>query len=71
VGSATNQITSAAGTAVMLVEVEYNYQPLISGAIFGPRVIRYESAFNVRQRVDQALRNAGSVTPRNCNVFNP
>ena len=32
----------------------------------GQRIIRYESAFNVRQRTNQALNNAGSLTPPRC-----
>ena len=59
-----------AGTAVMVVEVVYDYQPIVSNAIFGPRTIRYESAFNVRQRTNQALTNTAAPPPRNCNVFN-
>ena len=57
------------GTAVLVAEVVYNYQPIVSDAIFGARIIRYESAFNVRQRNDQALKNAGHITPRSCNTF--
>jgi hypothetical protein len=71
VGPAANQITAAAGTAVMLVEVTYDYQPIVSNSIFGARTLRYESAFNVRQRTNQAITNLGGVTARNCNVFNP
>jgi hypothetical protein len=71
VGPANNRITAAPGTAVMLVEVEYNYQSLVSDDIFGPRVIRYESAFNVRQRTNQVISNIGGATPKNCNTFNP
>jgi len=71
VGPPGNQISASSGTAVMMVEVVYDYQPIVSDAIFGPRVIRYESAFNVRQRTDQVLKNAGAVTPRNCTVYNP
>ena len=71
VGPAGNRISALPGTAVLVAEVTYNYQPLVSSAIFGPRIIRYESAFNVRQRNNQALTNVGAVTPRNCNVFNP
>jgi hypothetical protein len=70
VGPPGNQISAAAGTAVMMVEVEYDYQPIVSDTIFGQRIIRYESAFNVRQRVNQALNNAGNVTPRVCTAFN-
>jgi len=69
VGPANNRITASAGTAVMLVEVEYNYQSLVSDTIFGPRVIRYESAFNVRQRTNQAITNTTSATAKNCNVY--
>ena len=71
VGPPGNQISAGSGTAVLVAEVVYNYQPIVSDAIFGPRIIRYESAFNVRQRNNQALTNSGGATPRNCNVFNP
>jgi TadE-like protein len=71
VGPSTNRISAAAGTAVMMVEVTYDYQPIVSNSIFGPRVIRYESAFNVRQRTNQAITNVGSVTARNCTTYNP
>ena len=71
VGPPGNQISAAAGTAVMMVEVVYQYQPIVSDSIFGPRTIRYESAFNVRQRTDQTLKNAAAVTPRICSVYNP
>lgn len=69
VGPPGRQIAAASGTAVMVVEVVYNYQPIVSERLFGPRQIRYESAFNVRQRNDHSLRNAGRVTPRSCNTF--
>jgi hypothetical protein len=71
VGPAGNQISASSGTAVLVAEVVYDYQPIVSNAIFGPRTIRYESAFNVRQRTNQALSNFTGATPRNCNVFNP
>ena len=71
VGPAGNQIAATAGTAIMLVEVVYDYQPLVSNSIFGARTIRYESAFNVRQRTNQAITNVNNVTPRNCNVYAP
>ena len=65
--TATPAITSAWGRrtrsprsrarAVMVVEVVYNYQPIIPNSFLSGRQIRYESAFNVRQRNDQTLRN--------------
>jgi len=69
VGPAGNQISAAAGTAVMMVEVVYDYQPIVSDSIFGPRQIRYESAFNVRQRTNQVLTNNAAATPRNCTTY--
>ena len=53
----------------MVVEVVYNYQPIIPNSFLTGRQIRYESAFNVRQRVDQTLRNAARITPQSCNLF--
>jgi len=69
VGAPGNQIAATSGTAIMLVEVVYDYQPLVSTSIFGARQIRYESAFNVRQRTNQALSNNGGATPKSCTVF--
>lgn len=70
VGPTGNQISASTGTAIMVVEAIYDYQPLVSSTIFGARTIRYESAFNVRQRTNQAITNINNVTPRNCNVYN-
>ncbi|WP_367348573.1 TadE/TadG family type IV pilus assembly protein [Sphingobium yanoikuyae] len=60
-GPTGTKIKSGSGTAVMFVEVAYTYQPLVSNSIFGTKVIRYTSAFNVRERTDQAMKNAGSL----------
>ena len=54
----------AGGTAVMVVEVVYDYQPIVSEQLLRAAQIRYESAFNVRQRTDQALSNAGTASRR-------
>ncbi|WP_298396062.1 TadE family protein [Sphingobium sp.] len=59
--TATTKVKSASGTAVMFVEVAYTYQPLITNALFGNKIIRYSSAFNVRERTDQAIKNAGNL----------
>ncbi|WP_311267401.1 TadE/TadG family type IV pilus assembly protein [Sphingobium sp. WCS2017Hpa-17] len=59
--TAATKVAPASGTAVMFVEVAYNYQPLITNSIFGAKVIRYTSAFNVRERTDQAIKNAGNL----------
>lgn len=60
-GPAGNQIASGSGTAVMFVEIAYTYQPLVSNDIFGAKVIRYTSAFNVRERTDQQMKNTGNL----------
>lgn len=58
-------IASAPGTAVMFVEVTYEYQPLISDAILPVSGrIRQESAFNVRGRQNNNISNSQNL-PRN------
>lgn len=72
VGSSDNRISAGEGTAVILAEVVYEYQPLVSDAIFGQPIIRYEAAFNVRQRTNQALTNTSNLNSaqvRTCNHF--
>jgi hypothetical protein len=69
VGSGSNVISANAGTAVMVVEVAYNYQPVIPNSFLQGRRITYVSAFNVRQRTDQTLRNINRITPKSCNLF--
>ena len=68
-GTGSNVISAATGTAVMVVEVAYNYQPVIPNSFLTGRQITYTSAFNVRQRTDQTLRNIARITPKSCNVF--
>lgn len=72
VGPASSPISAASGTAVMVVEVSYIYQPIIPNSFLSGREIRYESAFNVRQRTNQALTNNGNLTAaqrRTCNHY--
>jgi hypothetical protein len=69
VGTSPNIISAQAGSAVMVVEVQYNYQPIIPNSFLAGRRISYTSAFNVRQRTDQTLRNQTKITPRSCNTF--
>lgn len=69
VGRPGNQIAAQPGTAVMMVEVVYEYQPIVPASFWRGREIRYESAFNVRQRTDQAIRTTAGATPRTCNLY--
>lgn len=67
-----NTIDAAPGTAVMLVEVYYDYQPLIPNSFLSGRTIHYESAFNVRQRTNQVIANASNLSnaqKRTCNNY--
>ena len=51
----------------MFVEVTYRYTPLVSGIPgWGPQDIRYESAFNVRERTNQNLTNVQNLAARTC-----
>lgn len=59
-------IAAQPGSAVMVAEAVYRYRPLVPGSYLTDREIRYTSAYNVRQRVDQTLRNAGRMTPLSC-----
>ena len=69
VGTGSNVISAAPSTAVMVVEVAYDYQPVIPSSFLSGRRITYVSAFNVRQRTDQTLRNINRITPKSCNIF--
>lgn len=51
-GPVGKEVTAAAGTAVMFVEVTYQYQPLLYGKLLGPQTIRSTAAFNIREARD-------------------
>ena len=68
-GPVGQRITSATATAVMVAEVSYDYQPIIPNSFLDGRRITYISAFNVRQRTDQSIKNAGLTTPRRCSTL--
>lgn len=62
-----NQIVSAQGTAVMVVEVTYTYQPLIdSGYMVIGETITHESAFNVRGRQNNNITNGQDLDELDC-----
>lgn len=65
-GPAGNKIASAPGTAVMFVEVTYQYRPLFWTAGMASQRIRYESAFNVRERTNQNLTNTQRLALNGC-----
>jgi hypothetical protein len=51
-GPAGREVTAPSGTAVMFVEIAYQYQPLAYGKWLGPRQIRTTAAFNIREARD-------------------
>ena len=65
-GPAGNKITAMSGTALMFVEATYDYQPLVGPGWIGTPRIRYESAFNVRDRTNNAITNTQSLTQMTC-----
>lgn len=66
VGPAGQQISASGGTAVMVVEVVYRYQPIAPisfvTSTLGTPTIRRVMAFNVRERTAFSLRNDGGLT---------
>ena len=64
-GPTGKQITAASGTAVMFVEVTYQYQPLVYD-ILNVGQIRYEAAFNVRERTTFSITNTQALTAKTC-----
>lgn len=66
-GATGNKIAAVPGTAVMFVEVSYEYQPLISGTILPVSgTIRRVSAFNVRGRQNNDISNTQSLATLAC-----
>lgn len=51
-GPTGKEVTAASGTAIMFVEVTYQYQPLLYGKWLGPKTIHTSAAFNIRESRD-------------------
>jgi len=61
-GPSTNIISASTGTAVMVAEVVYVYQPIVPINYLGNLTIKRLQAFNVRQRTTFSLRNDGALS---------
>lgn len=68
-GPPGRQIQAPGGSAVMVAEVRYDYQPVFFNDWFGNTEIKSTMAFNVRQRSNQLIRNGGKMQPYSCNRF--
>lgn len=51
-GYSTTKMTADAGTAIMFVEIAYNYQPFFLGSVIPAKLIRKEAALYVRDDRD-------------------
>lgn len=67
-GRAGAEVTAADGTAVMFVEIIYDYQPMVGAKWFGTPRIRSTAAFNIREGRDlsQVYNPAPSAPVSNC-----
>ena len=65
-GPPGQQVAALSGTAVMFVEVAYEYQPIVPNSITGDEMIVYTAAFNVRDRDNQAITNLSDATASSC-----
>lgn len=75
-GPTGQQIQASAGTAVMFVEVSFDYQALTPFTMFEGREIRYTAAFNIRDQRSLTAGPAGNGIINNptspiarCNVY--
>jgi hypothetical protein len=73
-GPSGAEIKAPVGQSVMFVEVQYDYQPLISNRFFGAKRIKSTSAFIVRDPRDLSNANnpsnpAPTVTASSCSVY--
>ncbi len=63
-------VTAPAANAIMFVEVEYTYKPLISSKFLGSPKIRSEATFVIRERNSFGITNTASRAVAACNLFN-
>ena len=70
-GDPTNPITASAGTAVMFVEVTYDYDPITPFEFFGDNTLKYTAAYNIRDIRDlSGLQQTNPVSPvASCSTF--
>lgn len=62
-------LTAPSTNAIMFVEVEYTYKPLISSKFLGTPKIRSEATFVVRERTGFGITNTANRTIAACTTF--
>ncbi|MCW1403307.1 pilus assembly protein [Novosphingobium sp. MW5] len=70
-GPTGQEVTAPVGDAVIFVEVQYDYKPLISGALISNKTIKSTAAFNVRDSRDltQVYQTSPAGTVASCSTF--
>jgi len=73
-GPTGKKIAAVSATAVMFVEVFYDYQPIVPMPMLGysGKTMNFTAAFNVRERTDQVLYNAKNLSGSNlssCSLY--
>ncbi len=73
IGPAGQQVSADVGSAVIFVEVVYDYQPLVSSRFFGPTTIKAVASFTQRDNIDlsglkKTTRRTGN-TVASCSKF--
>lgn len=62
-GPTGRKIAAMNGSAVMFVELVYDYEPVVTDRILGAnRIIRYTAAYTVRERASHTLTNLSGMT---------
>lgn len=71
-GTGASRVQAEANSAVIFVEITYTYKPLVASSLIGPRTLRKEAAFYVRDDRDLSQNYnpnpASSVST--CNLYN-
>lgn len=61
IGSGTPKMKAGPGVAIIVAEVRYEYQPLISDGLYGRKILTAETAYVVRQRNDLGITNTTAL----------
>lgn len=62
VGTSNPKLVAPSGTAIVVAEIEYDYRPMITDALFANKVLKSQTAFIVRQRTDLGITNVTNLT---------
>jgi hypothetical protein len=68
VGATGRKISAPAGSAVIMVEVLYDYHPIIPWDLWNVATLSYEAAFNVRERIAQDISNNSDLADHERNL---